>query len=366
MNPAIIKTISLVVLILLGYVLQSKITSKDQKTGIKTIILSIALPATIFIALLKIEFSWEMAIIPLLALAFNLIVFALIDRLPAVLPEMTRGSSRHRTIKMLLPSLAPGLSCFPFLLEYLGEDSLAMAALADVGNKVFVLIILYLIAMRWYYQRNNIDNQNTSDKVKGLLISLVREPINMVLLIALGMLAFGFNFSSLPEFLQMSTNQLSLMMTPLVLLFIGISVKLNWQQVKTIFSLLFVRATIAFLISAGLLLVLPVQSTAMALLIVIFPQSACSFWPYAHISVVGALEEVNTDSQPPTFDIEFAMNVLACSLPFSTVLILGICTAGDFFAAPINVLGLTAIFGIISLIPVAAQLFRRKPQMVNQ
>lgn len=365
MNPAIIKTISLVVLILLGYTLQSKIKSKEQKTGIKTVILSIALPATIFIALLKIEFSWEMAMVPLLALAFNFTVFALVDKMPAILPGIASGSSQHRTIKMLLPSLAPGLSCFPFLLEYLGEDSLAMAALADVGNKVFVLVILYLVAMRWYYQRNEIESQNTSDKVKGLLISLVREPINMVLLVALGMLAFGLNFNSLPEFLQMSTDRLSLMMTPLVLLFIGISVKLNWQQVKTIFSLLFVRASIAFLISAVLLLVLPVQSTAMALLIVIFPQSACSFWPYAHISVVSALEEVNPHPSTSTFDIEFAMNVLACSLPFSTVLILGICTAGDFFAAPTNVLGITLVFSAIAIAPMVVQLFHRKPQMVN-
>ena len=366
MNPAIVKTISLVVLILLGYTLQSKITSKDQKAGIKTVILSIALPATIFIALLKIEFSWELAIVPLLALAFNLVVFALVDKMPVLLPGIDSQSSQHRTIKMLLPSLAPGLSCFPFLLEYLGENSLAMAALADVGNKVFVLIILYLMAMRWYYQRNAIEDQNTSDKVKGLLVSLVREPINMVLLVALGMLAFGLNFESLPEFLQISTDRLSLMMTPLVLLFIGISVKLNWQQVKTIFSLLFVRATLAFLISAGLLLVLPVQDPAIALLIVIFPQSACSFWPYAHISVVGALEEVNTQADSPTFDLEFAMNVLACSMPFSTVLILGICTAGNFFAAPMSVLGAAVIFGLIALVPLVVRGFRKKPQMVNQ
>ena len=366
MNPAVIKTISLVVLILLGYTLQSKITSKDQKTGIKTVILSIALPATIFIALLQIEFSWEMAMVPLLALGFNLVMFALVSKMPAVLPSIDPNSARHRTIKMLLPSLAPGLSCFPFLLEYLGGDTLAMAALADVGNKIFVLVILYLVAMRWYYRRNKIENQNTSDKVKGLLVSLVREPINMVLLIALGMLAFGLTFSSLPEFLQMSAERLSLMMTPLVLLFIGISVKLNWQQIKTIFSLLFVRSSVAFLISALLLLVLPVPNTAMALLIVIFPQSACSFWPYAHISVVGALEEVNTESHTPTFDMEFAMNVLACSLPFSTVLILIICTVGDFFAAPINVLGMTVLFGAVAVVPALVQLFRKKPQMVNQ
>jgi small basic protein len=164
----------------------------------------------------------------------------------------------------------------------------------------------------------------------------------------------------------MSTNRLSLMMTPLVLLFIGISVKLNWQQVKTIFSLLFVRSSIAFLISAVLLLLLPTQDVGIALLIVIFPQSACSFWPYAHISVVSALEEVNTRPRTTTFDIEFAMNVLACSLPFSTVLILSVCTVGEFFAAPVNVLGIGAAFGAVALVPVVVQLFRKKPQMVNQ
>ena len=92
--------------------------------------------------------------------------------------------------------------------------------------------------------------------------------------------------------------------------------KLNWQQIKTIFSLLFVRSSIAFLISAVLLLLLPTQDVGIALLIVIFPQSACSFWPYAHISVVSALEEVNTQPSSSTFDIEFAMNVLAARCPF--------------------------------------------------
>ncbi len=365
MNPAVIKTISLVLLILLGYTLQSKIKSKEQKTGIKAIILSVALPAMIFIALLKINFTWEMMIVPVLALGFNLIMLVLIGKIPAVLPGVDFGSPRHRTMMMLLPSLAPGLSCFPFLLEYLGEEPLAMAALADVGNKLFVLVILYLVAMRWYYRRNQIDDQNTSDKVKGLLLSLVREPINLVLLVGMGMLAFGLDFSALPEFLQISIDRLSLMMTPLVLLFIGISVKLNWQQIRTIFSLLFVRASIAFLISAVLLMLLPVANPAMALLIVIFPQSACSFWPYAHISVVNALEEVSED-RSKTFDVEFAMNVLACSLPFSTVLILSICTVGEFFAAPVNVLGLATAFGLLALVPLMVRLFRRSPQMVNQ
>jgi hypothetical protein len=365
MNPAVIKTISLVVLIFLGYSLQSKIKAKEQKAGLKTVILSIALPATIFIALLKIEFTWEMAIVPLLALAFNLSMFALADKMHLVLPSIKPGTSRHRTLRMLIPSLAPGLSAFPFILEYFGEEPLAMAALADVGNKIFGLIILYLVAMRWYYSRNKIENQPLGTKVKGMLLSMVKEPINMVLLVALGMLALGFSFSSMPEFLQMSTERLSLMMTPLVLLFIGISVKLNWQQFRTIISLLLLRSSIAFLVSAILLLILPVSNLGLALLIVIFPQSACSFWPFAHMSAIGGMEEINGQTAKPTFDLDFAMNLLACSLPFSTVLILGICTAGEFFAVPLNVLTMTLIFGGLATFPLLMSVFRKKPQMVN-
>ncbi|MEM8967762.1 MAG: permease [Bacteroidota bacterium] len=365
MNPAVVKTISLVVLILLGYSLQSKIKGKEQKAGLKTVILSIALPATIFIALLKIEFSWEMAIVPLLALGFNLTMFWLAGKMYLVQPGIEAGSANHRTMQMLIPSLAPGLSAFPFILEYFGEEPLAMAALADVGNKVFGLILLYLIAMRWYYSRHQMENQPVGAKVKGMLLSLVKEPINMVLLVALGMLAFGFSFSSLPEFFQMSAQRLSLMMTPLVLLFIGISVKLDWHQFRTIFSLLLLRSSIAFLISAILLIVLPVQSIGMALLIVIFPQSACSFWPFAHMSAVGGMEEINDRSDNPTFNLEFAMNILACSLPFSTVLILGICTASDFFATSTNLLVMVGVFGGLALVPTLLHLFRRKPEMVN-
>jgi len=366
MNPAVIKTISLVILIFLGYSLQSKIKSKDQKAGLKTVILSIALPATIFIALLKIEFSWEMAIVPLLALGFNLTMFWLADKMHVVLPSIQPGTPRHRTVKMLIPSLAPGLSAFPFILEYFGEEPLAMAALADVGNKVFGLIILYLIAMRWYYSLHKMENQPVGAKVKGMLLSMIKEPINMVLLVALSMLALGFSFSSLPEFFQMSATRLSLMMTPLVLLFIGISVKLNWQQFRTIISLLLLRSSIAFSVSALLLLVLPVPNLGIALLIVIFPQSACSFWPFAHMSAVGGMEEISGRTDNPTFDLDFAMNVLACSLPFSTVLILGICTAGEFFAAPLNLFTMTLIFGGLATLPLIMSIFRKKPQMVNQ
>jgi malate permease and related proteins len=329
MSSAITKTISLIILIGLGYLFQSRIRSKDQREGIKTLILSLALPATIFIALLQIDFKSNLIIIPLFALAFNVIMHLMMDTLP-INSLFNLPLNQYRTLIMLIPSLAPGLSCLPFIMEYSGQGPLAMAALADVGNKVFVLIVSYTIAMRWYFQTHKDYDTGNSSKIKSLMISLLNEPVNIMIVIALAMLAFGLNYKSLPSFAQLSIDRLSIMMTPLVLLFIGVSIKLNWNQFRTIFAFLFFRSAIAFALSGLLLYFLPIKDLATALLIVVFPQSACSFWPFSHMAGVTSLEQKATFTGR-TFDLEFAMNVLACSMPFSVMLILLVYTTGSFF-----------------------------------
>ena len=331
MNSAVIKTLSLFLMIVIGFLLRNKIKSKEQKEGIKTIILSLALPATIFIALLKIEFEPTMIFIPLLALGFNLFLFLLVDKLP-LQSVFDTPASQYRAATLLMPSLAPGLSCFPFILEYSGELPFAMAALGDIGNKVFVLIIAYLIAMKWYFKSRAIQDDSEKSKLKDLLKALVEEPVNMVIVTAIVMLALGLNFESLPGIITMNVDRLSVMMTPLVLLFIGISVKLTRQQAVVILSLLFFRSGIAFLLSSILILLLPPQSLEITLLIVVFPQSACSFWPFAHMAAVSELEgRADVQIKSKVFDLEFAMNILACSLPFSVLIILMIYSSGSLF-----------------------------------
>lgn len=350
MPEAITKTGSLLLLILVGFLMSSKINSKDQREGVRTLILSLALPATIFIALLKVEFSIELIIVPVLALAFNFIVYLLIRKLPF---DSIFGiqQSQYRTLTLIIPSLAPGLSVFPFILEYSGEGVLAVAALADLGNKIFVLIISYIIAMRWYYSINKEFTGEGKLNLKDVLKSLINEPVNMVVVTAIIMLSLGVSYDAFPGFLKSSIDKLSLMMTPLVLLFIGMSVKFTWAQVRTILSFLFFRSGIAFLISAGLLLLLRPTDVGTALLIVIFPQSACSFWPYAHMAVVNKLEG-NHARAGKTFDLDFAMNILACSLPFSVILVMLIYTVPATFTTSLNVLGFAALCLVLALGPV--------------
>lgn len=374
---ALQKTIAFLLLILIGVLLKKKIKGKDELGGIKVILLSIALPATIFVALLKIKIDSSLLFLPLLALVFNVIML-LAARF--MLPQfgIPKGSPEARTIMLLLPSLAPGLSCFPFILEYLGEDSLARAALTDVGNKVFVLILLYLLAMQWYYGNRKklqsdqlVQKVSNRSKLKDLFISLVQEPVNLVIVTALLMITFGFNLTSLPVFLQDTVDRMSTLMTPLVLLFIGMAVRFQRSEMALILKLLSFRAGLAFVLSALFLSFLPAATPAAILLAIVFPQSACSFWPFAHMSAVSTLESNDAiaagKAAPATFQLDLALNTLALSLPFSTVIILGIFSFDRFFLDIWNIAFTGFAFLLLAAVPgMIRRYFRPRPESVAE
>ncbi|MDP3471883.1 MAG: permease [Algoriphagus sp.] len=352
MPLALQTSLSLLLMILLGYFLRSKLDKEEHRKGLKVVILDLALPAMIFVALLGIKMEAELVILPALVLAWN---GAMLGAGYFGLPWMgvERHSAAHRTWLMLLPSLAPGLSCFPFLIEYLGEEALAWGALADIGNKIYVLIFAYLLAMAWYYRVHRMGRRSSGEKVKQLLLAMLKEPINLVLILAMILLSLGMSMQTLPGYFGKSVLMLKEIMTPLILLFIGMSVVLKWKQIQAIFSVLMLRAGISLLLSGLVVSLFPFPSTAAILLTVVFPLSSCSFWPFAHMSAVRQLE-LNSENiaANKTFDLELGINILAVSLPFSTLLILGIFSAGEYFTSAFQI----GAFGfLLILIPLTSK-----------
>jgi len=156
---------------------------------------------------------------------------------------------------------------------------------------------------------------------------------------------------SLPDFIGKSIVSLKDIMTPLILLFIGMSVILKWKQIQSIFSLLMLRAGISLLLSGALISFFPFSNLSAILLVVVFPLSSCSFWPFAHMSAVRQLEMGSAEGKSKkTFDLEMGINILAVSLPFSTLLILAIFSAGEYFSIPRNIFGLSFLLVSIPLV----------------
>lgn len=358
MNPAIAKTLSLILLIGVGFCLRRALPRPEHHQALKVLILNLALPAIIFVALMNSQMERALLWLPLGAIAFN---FGLLALTWLVLPQLygiRRESSEMRTLMLLIPSLAPGLSCFPFLLTYLGKEMLAHASIADLGNKVYVLIFCYLLAMQWHFRRVPGEAVGGWGRLRVVVGSLVREPVNMAIFMAMVLLVAGIHFQQLPAFAGDTITMLSAMMTPLVLLFIGLTVQFSWSQFRVIISLLLFRAAIALLFSTVCLSLIPELNSAMRMLVVVFPQSAVSFWPLAHISTISAMERRSGTSfgGVKTFNAQLALNVLAVSLPFSAGVSLTVFSTGDLFTR-VPALFLTA--GLLLVMAVAPVLVYR-------
>lgn len=347
MPSAIQTSISLLLMIFLGYLLRGKLEKEEHRKGIKVVILDLALPAMIFVAMMGVKMDAELLFLPIAVLLWNGLMLGA-GYLGLPLMGVSKDSPQYRTWLLLLPSLAPGLSCFPFLIEYLGEDALAWGALSDFGNKIFVLLISYFIAMTWFYRSSRVSQESSGEKARQLLLAMLKEPINMVLFLAVLLLGLGWTMQDLPKALGETVQMLKGVMTPLVLLFIGMSVILKWQQIQSILFLLMLRAGLSLLVSGLIVSVVSLPTESAVLLAVVFPVSSCSFWPFAHMSAIRQME-AKRGVESRTFDLDLGINILAVSLPFSTLLILGIFSAGDYFVSPVAVVGLGAALIFVPL-----------------
>ena len=72
---------------------------------------------------------------------------------------------------------------------------------------------------------------------------------------------------------------------------------------------------------------------------------------------MAAVEGLRTPGSPAVFDLDLGLNVLAFSLPFSTVLILSVLACGEWFAAP-GVIAVAA--GLLLIFPL---LYILRPQL---
>jgi hypothetical protein len=153
------------------------------------------------------------------------------------------------------------------------------------------------------------------------------------MLLAIIFLSFGINMKSMPTIVSELFNRASSLMTPLVLIYIGLAVQFKEGKIKLVSSILLFRAGITLLFSVLIINIFNITNTNLILLAVVVPLSSCSFWPFAHISGINLKEDDKGLSKDrKTFDMNLAVLILAFSLPLSTILVMGILASGEFFA----------------------------------
>ena len=307
-------------LIFLGVLLKKKFSVKSERLGIKNFILNISLPATIFISFISFEVNLDYIFLPFIGIAFNFFIF-LLSPLLLKISGIHTNPQKSRTLLLLLSSFAPGISCFPIIEEFLGSEYLIKASLLDFGNKLFVLVFLLGFSIHLHKITQGIRKRKNKVQLKTILKNIFFEPINLVLVTSLLMLSFGFNIDQIPKVLVNFIIRLKDTLTPLVLIFIGLSIIFAKDALKEIIPLLLIRAGICLLMTSTLIHFLGVSNSSENTFYLIIALSSVSFWPFAHMAVIHKIEK-NENSKKRTFDITFGLNFLAYSLPFSTILIL--------------------------------------------
>ena len=328
------KITTFFLLILLGVLLKSKFKGKTEKGVLKTYILNVALPATIFISLISINIDIKYLYYPFLAILFNVLIFLASPYILKV-AKLHKNPQKNRTLLLLLPSFAPGLSCFPIINEFLGSEALAKASLFDFGNKIFVLLFLFIFAFRLHHLTQKKQEIQSEKSYVTIVKSIFLEPINILILVAVIILSTGNNISSIPPFLVDLINKIKGTLTPLVLIFIGLSIVFSKKVIIEIIPTLFLRAGLCLLIVTVMMQIFGVRLQNDLLFFMILALSSVSFWPFAHMTLIDKMEQ-KAGVKERTFDIGFGLNYLAYSLPFSTLLILVLLIKSELFFNLIN------------------------------
>ncbi|MGF1528636.1 MAG: hypothetical protein ACFCBW_17840, partial [Candidatus Competibacterales bacterium] len=254
--------------------------------------------------------------------------------------DVAPHSPRYCTSAMMLASLAPGVSCFPFVASALGDEALARVAVADLGNKLFVLVVLYLVALRLLSIGGTaVWRLLTPGRLWALGRKFVVEPINGFVLIAVALQALGLGYAAVPAVGRHLLETMAQLLLPLAMIFIGLCLRLKSGDGLVILWILLLRAGVAFLISAALLAAVPLDPLS-ALVTVALLQSACSFWPLTHIDFIqGKMAQASADAnnrntQTTNFDHDHAMGLLAISMPFSSAIVVAVLLHKDAIVHP--------------------------------
>ncbi|NEP32928.1 hypothetical protein [Moorena sp. SIO3B2] len=329
---AIDKVIPLLLFIAIGYALKGKFQKPVAVGAIKTLIINALLPAALFLSTIKIDISQGLLSLPAFGLAINVFLLGIGWLLTGlVIPPQEKAKAR--SLILMFASLAPGLTVYPFTQEFLGEQGLALAGLMDVGNKCFVLIGLYALGM--YLHQRSVDNFHINfSKFKRIGLTLIQEPANLALLLGLLIGVLNLGKTLIPEIILQALQRLAACTTPMILFFVGISLKPKTLQLRKILLILLVRSAAGFWFSAVVLILFKPDTLAQMLLAVVFPQSGCSLWPLLYASQINMLDQEQHRRTHPTFDTEFALGLLTTSIPISIGVNLIIFSNSEFFISP--------------------------------
>ncbi|MFX0121197.1 MAG: AEC family transporter [Promethearchaeota archaeon] len=294
MNNVFVVVFSIIILFLLGILLRSANILKQEDADVfLKIVFYVSLPALILSTLPAVVINLNFFILPIIASVIIIITFMVSSILirHMNLEEKTKGAFVVGTMIMNL-----GFN-IPFILGVYGHEGFARASFFDIGNIVLTLSLTYYIAQRY-------GSDNSKKKISFLNKKLLTSPPLVALIIGISVNFSGISFDSSINYLL---ELLSGLLTPLLMLSVGIYFNPKLDRIVPIFQVITLRMGWGLILGVFFALLLGLDDLTTKIVLI------SSAAPVGFNTLTFAsLEEL---------DKEFAANILSFCIPLGIVTI---------------------------------------------
>mmetsp|Transcript_46036 Transcript_46036/g.81682 ORF Transcript_46036/g.81682 Transcript_46036/m.81682 type:complete len:424 (-) Transcript_46036:121-1392(-) len=338
------RALTLLFIIAIGKVLQARFPQKEPM-AVQKLLLQFLLPATLFQGLSKqkieashmIYFAGGAFLVLVRLLTGTLVSYAVFGQSCHL--EHTK---LRRTALFSISSLAPALSVFPFVSEFVGAEYVGLGAMVDIPMKVYILILMPIIFRKLGEKTAMSSKDNQEGNVLGALALLLKDPMTLSVIFGIiWAVVTGGGGTECLGFAGQAIDALARGQTPCLFLLIGLN--LTFASASPLFCVVLLLASQGvLLIMVWLLLLVMNPGDTYALFIILFAQGAPMF---AVSGIMAAAVDSGFENYTPTF----VLDIMGIAYPLNSVMQ---CLAGVMGASYQPLLG---VFGAM-LITIAALL----------
>lgn len=227
----ILKIIPVVLIFLLGYILKRlNILKKEDGDLFLTVVYYIALPALIIISIADVELRLSFVFLPIAAV-LTALTTTLISYWTGRILRLPRPSLGTFIIGSTIMNIGFTL---PFFITAYGKQGLARITMFDFGNMAMIFTFVYWLACK--HGATGIDQ-------KVMVKKLLLVPPMWALLIAV---LLNLLKIPIPSFINDFLGMVGWMMTPLVMLALGLYFSPRMVRMGPVFSATFIRMILGF------------------------------------------------------------------------------------------------------------------------
>jgi hypothetical protein len=325
------KTLELAVITAFGFWLRTKLTTKDAGV-VQKLLLSALVPAVIFTSLCSVKVGIDslsfvaggLGLVLLQNIVGHLAAYTVFGFKTATMSK--KALSLRRTAVMEMGTMAPALSVFAFVTEFVGPAFTGLAALIDLPMKAYMLLVMPSVLKAKASKAADAPAASGGGWVKGVLAQL-QDPFNASIIagITLSVIFKGEAMAKL-GFAGTAFKSLAAAQTPVLFLLIGLKLSIEGATPNLCGVLLLLRQGLVMMAVKTFLLLSGIQSVQIQLLITLASQAATS------VVGLGQITKAK-DRGDEGYNTDFAFDIIGISFPLTILLNTAACLGGSAYIA---------------------------------